>query len=326
MNDWDINYRNYYKILGVDKKSSIEEIKKAFRSLARKYHPDITKNNKELERKFKNMSEAYEVLSDPEKRKKYDALNEVEWNKKTGKLDETKLEKKKEPHLFSDFFTSVFGSVKDNTLKNIKKINQIEKNITITLKEAYNGTRKEITMPFDEDCPKCKGHGSIEGVNCGYCHSKGTIKDSKILPVKIPPFLNNNARLYIKGEGYGNGLLKGDLYLNISIQEDSFFKIDEDSNITCEIPVTITEAVLGTELEIPTLTQPVKMKLPQGFQQGQKLRLKGKGLKKKDDSGFGDQFVKINVVIPKIISEKERELYKELASLEVFSPREYLFS
>jgi len=321
----DKNYKDYYSILGINRKSSLEEIKRSFRYLAMKYHPDITKNNKSLESKFKDISEAYEVLSNKEMRDKYDKLSEKDWNKKTTKLDEKSVDKKMDLHSFSNFFQSLFGTVKANTIKNIKKINDLEKNITITLEEAYSGVQKDITLPIEEECFKCKGEGGLHGIACNVCKGKGITSESKTIPVKIPSGVNANSKLCIKGEGYGNGLLRGDLYLIVLLEKHKFFDIDENGNITCEIPISITEAVLGTELEVPTLKNSVKMKIPSCTQSNQILRLKGKGLKKRNEDIFLDQLIKINVVLPKKLTEKEKDLYTQLSLIERIIPRENFY-
>lgn len=316
----NIKYKDYYKILGVAKNSTVDEIKKAFRSLARKYHPDITKNNKQLEEKFKDIFEAYEVLSDDGKRKTYD---EISTKGVTAKLDENEL-KKKESSSFSDFFYSMFGSVKDNTLKNIKKINNIEKTVNITLEEAFNGTQKDITLPIEEQCKICEGTGVINHKNCSVCNGKGILSNTKPLTVKIPSGVNNNSKLSIKGEGYGSGVLKGDLFLTIHLEKHHFFEVDE-SDIICDIPVTVTEAILGTDVEVPTLKNNVKMKIPAGTQPGQTFRLKGRGLFNKKENTNGDQYVKIEVIIPKNLTEKEKSLYMELSLIERLDPRSHLY-
>lgn len=315
-------FKDYYRILGVDKKSSTEDIKKAFRVLARKYHPDITKNDKKLEEKFKDIFEAYEVLSDSDKRKTYDELNK---KGVTAKLDENVLKKKNNNGSFSDFFHSMFGSVKDNTLKNIKKINHIEKNITISLEDAFNGTQKQISLPIEDNCKFCEGAGVINHNTCTGCKGKGVISDNKNITIKIPSGVSQGSRLSIKGEGHGSGVLKGDLFINISLEKHTFFEVDENNDISCEIPITITEAVLGTDIEVPTLKNSVKMKIPSGTQSGQAFRLKGRGLFNKSKDSLGDQYVKIDIVIPKNLTLREKELYQELALIERLNPREKIY-
>ncbi len=317
----NVKYKDYYKILALEKNSTIDQIKKSFRILARKYHPDATKNDKILEEKFKDINEAYEVLSDPEKRKMYDELSK---KGVTAKLD-SEIIKKKNQGTFSDFFHSMFGSVKDNTLKNIKKINNIEKNITITLEEAYSGTQKELLLPIEENCKICDGTGTVNHHNCSNCKGKGVINTNKNLTVKTPPRVSQGSRLSIKGEGHGSGVIKGDLYITINLEKHSFFELEENNDISCEMPITVTEAVLGTDIEVPTLKNPVKMKIPAGTQSGQSFRLKERGLFDKKRDITGDQYVKIEIIIPKNLSQKEKDLYKELSLIERIDPRNKIY-
>lgn len=323
----EIKYKDYYKILGVSKKSSIDEIKKAFRNLARKYHPDVTKNDKELEKRFKDIFEAYEVLSDDEKKKQYDLYTEQDWNirKATGNLNENLVNKKGSNSSFSDFFYSIFGSVKENTLKNIKKINNLEKEITITLEDAYNGVEKEVLIPIEENCKKCHGSGNINNQPCLTCKGKGILSISRAVNVKIPSGVSHDSKLSIQGEGSGSGSFKGDLILKVKIEKHKFFEIDENKDVVCEVPVTLTEAVLGADIEVPTLKNHVKMKIPPGTQPSQTFRLKNRGLYLKKEDRHTDQLIKICVVIPKELSIKERELYKELAFIDNSYPREGIF-
>lgn len=310
-------FKDYYKILGVEKNSTTEDIKKAFRSLARKYHPDITKNDKLLEEKFKDIFEAYEVLADEEKRKTYDDLN---------KKDVIKFDsKKKNNGAFSDFFHSMFGTVKDNTLKNIKKINNIEKTISLTLEEALNGIEKTITLPIEETCKVCNGTGIVNHKTCENCKGKGLTNENKNITVKIPENVTLGSKISIKGEGHGTGILKGDLLINIVLEKHKLFKFEENGDITADIPVTVTEAILGTDVEVPTLKNPVKMKIPPGTQPGQSFRLKGKGLFNRSKNDSGDQYVKVIVVTPKSLTNREKELYQELALIERLNPRENLY-
>lgn len=317
----NIKYKDYYKILGVEKNSPIEQIKKSFRILARKYHPDVNKNDKVLEEKFKDINEAYEVLSDAEKRRMYDELSK---KGVTAKLDSEAL-KKKNTGSFSDFFYSMFGSVKDNTLKNIKKINNIEKTITINLEEAFSGTQKEISLPIEENCKLCEGTGVVNHHNCTNCKGKGVINTNKSITVKTPAGVSQGSRLSIKGEGHGSGVIKGDLYITIHLEKHSFFEIEENNDILCEIPITVTEAVLGTDIEVPTLKNPVRMKIPAGTQPGQSFRLKARGLFDKKRESLGDQYIKIDVVIPKSLTIKEKDLYQELSLIERLDPRDKIY-
>ncbi|MBC7474914.1 MAG: hypothetical protein H7263_11525, partial [Candidatus Sericytochromatia bacterium] len=186
------------------------------------------------------------------------------------------------------------------------------------------GIEKEISIPVEEQCRACDGSGNINHKTCLFCHGKGIINQSRSLDVKIPAGVHDGSRLSIKGEGYGAGVLKGDLYLNIHLEKHDLFEIEEN-NIICEIPVTVTEAILGTDIEVPTLKNHVKMRIPAGTQPGMTFRLKGKGIYNKKDDLHGDQLVKIRVVIPKNITDKEKKLYTELSLIERIAPRENIY-
>jgi len=322
----NIKFKNYYKILGIDKNASEYAVKKAFRKLAIQYHPDITKNNKFLEYKFKDICEAYEVLSDKEKKQKYDQLNINDWNKRgiTANLYEENIPKK-DANFFSDFFHTLFDSVKDSTVNRIKKTNDVHKLVIITLEEAFAGTTKDVFIEKEEKCKKCKGEGKIDDEVCIICKGKGIFTELEPITAKIPKGVNEGTKLYIKNKGLGNGNTKGDLILTVKIQNHKIFEIINEHDILCELPITPIEAVLGFDVEIPTLNGSVKMKIPAGTQSEQTFRIKDKGLLKKNDNFYGDLFVKIKIVVPKFISDKEKELYKELALVETLNPREKFY-
>jgi len=322
----NIKFKNYYKTLGIDKNASDYAVKKAFRKLAIQYHPDITKNNKLLERKFKDICEAYEVLSDKDKRQKYDKLNVHNWEKRgiTANLYEENIPKK-ELNFFSDFFNTLFDSVKDSTVNRLKKANDIHRTISISLEESFSGTTKDIFIEKDEKCKQCKGEGKIEENTCNKCKGQGFFTELEPIPAKIPKGVSEGTKLYIKSKGLGNGNLKGHLILTIKIKKHKMFEVLNEHDILCELPITITEAVLGLDVEIPTLSSYVKMKIPPGTQSEQTFRIKEKGLLKANSNFYGDLFVKTKIIVPKLISDKERELYKELSTIETTNPRENFY-
>lgn len=316
-----MNYKNYYEILGVNKNASEEEIKSSFRILVRKYHPDT--NSKQFnENKIKEIIEAYEVLSDKEKRKNYD--NIIESLNKKG-IKSFKNDKKEKISTFNEIISSLIGNVKEGTINTIKKINNIDKDISISIFEAYNGSDKIINITNEENCKKCNSSGKYLNQTCNDCQGKGFIIIKNSVPIKIPPNTLNKSKLEIKSQGYGSGVLKGDLILNINIEEHEFFKIDNEGNINCDLPVTVTEAILGTEIEVPTLKSSIKMKIPSGTQSGTTFRLRDRGFYDKNKKEYKYQYVKINILIPKDISNKEKELYNELALMEKIYPREKIY-
>ncbi len=315
-----VKYKDYYEILGVTRSSTEKEIKTAFRRLARKYHPDTNKNNKDAEEKFKEINEAYEVLGDSEKRKRYDTLGnnfrggndftpppgfDFGFNFNDG-FTQTQTYTNTQETPFSEFFEMLFGEkFKTRTSQfedrftdtrsrpqGKRKGEDHQINLELSLEEAYKGTIRKLDI-------------SVPG------------RDTKRLEVKIPPNVRENSKIRMAAQGlHGkHGGPTGDLYLVVKLKPHVFFKLDGD-DIHSEVNISPPDAVLGTEIEIPTLDGPVKMVIPAGAQNDKVLRLRSKGLPHQKKEGRGDQFVKIKITIPPIISEEEKKLYQELAKLQ----------
>lgn len=329
-----IKYKDYYKILGIDRNAGIKEIKKVYRKLARLYHPDTNKNDPTLVEKFKDINEAYEVLSDPEKREKYDLIDGSDWfnyqtvyNKKDVYQKDDNLKKSDEKNIkrtnkssfsgkFSDFFEALFLGKKN------KKGNDVEQEIIVTLEEAFLGGNKLLNITHENICVLCGGTGKINQEQCKNCQGKGQIKKIKQIDVKIPVGVRNGSKIRIKGEGKGTANLKGDLYLVVKVQPHKFFILEENGDIKCEIPITVPEAVLGDEIQISTPGGKVKMKIPPGTQNGQIFRLKNQGLPSIKGDVKADLFVQVRVKIPTDLSYEEKELYSRLKQLEKRNFRE----
>ncbi|MCM8772248.1 MAG: molecular chaperone DnaJ [Candidatus Omnitrophica bacterium] len=353
--------KDYYEILGVPKDASIDEIKKAYRDLALKYHPDRNPGNKEAEEKFKEITEAYEVLSDPEKRKIYDMYGHAgfgptgfDWTQDFSRvrMDFSDIF----GDIFSDFFSDIFGPEFTRTRTKRTKGSDLEYRIYISLKEVATGTEKYINISrFDEcpecngtgsktksgkitcptchgrgkvvktsgfltisqTCPKCKGEGEILSDPCQNCRGTGRIRNTHKIKVKIPAGVEDGVSLRLKGEGdvgpYGGE--RGDLYVTVFIEKDPFFERDGE-DLYIEVPITVTQAVLGDEIEVPTLTGKVKVKIPPGTQNGTLLRLKNLGLPKMSGYGKGDLILKIKVLLPKKITKQQQILFQQLKELE----------
>jgi len=347
-----MEYKDYYKILGVQKKVNDATIKKAFRKLARKYHPDFNKGNPTAESKFKEVNEAYQVLSDPEKRRKYDQLGS-NWNKykdfstHQGPFNYTTFRSGAQPgggfqdfskgksSGFSDFFKTffggfdLFGGAEDAFSSRHtprpgarRRTSDMNAEIEISIVEAMKGAHKQLTINRETLCPQCHGKRMISGAPCQTCYGKGVLIQPENIDVKIPAGMQNGSKLRLRGKGGSppGSAMRGDLYLKVKIRNDTRFRL-EGRNIYCEIPITIYEAVLGAEIEIPTVTGKVKMRIPAETENGKTFRLKGKGLPSLGKRDAGDQIAKIKIVLPKNLSAREKKLFHELAGYRTENPR-----
>ena len=343
--------KDYYKILGIDTSADKKQIKAAYRVLARKYHPDTNQGNKLSEQMFKEVGEAYSVLTDEEKKQKYDALRGLsqkqpdtsEQAKKQASeaYQETKKPQEEKPapeqdkrpfgNVFSGFVDKIFE--KDETGKTQEKTkasppqkgSDIIADISLTIVEAHNGTIRKVNVLHTESCPKCKGKRHFNGIACSACKGEGEISQHKKISVKIPPNVSTGSKIRITGEGNRgiNGGANGDLFLVVNIIKNSFFEYD-GLNILCEIPVTPTEAALGADILIPTIDGQITMRIPPETHSGQKFRLTGQGIPDANTAKRGDQVVSIKIEIPGNLTQKEKELYMELGRIRHFNPRESL--
>jgi curved DNA-binding protein len=320
------NFRDYYEILGVSKDASNEEIKKSYRRLARQYHPDLNPGNKAAEEKFKDIGEAYEILSDTTKRTQYDqfssfwkqrgfngksASREKTWNNRSNTRNNTQ---DIDPGQFSDFesfINQVIGvsSRQENKNNTSTKTAPNDPFRSPTRKVEYTvnprPTRRDIearlTLPLEKAYK-----GGMERIR---------LEDGRSLEVNMPAGMVTGQTIRLRNQGI-NG---GDLYLKITVIPHSLFKL-EDSNVLCQVPVTPSEAVLGGQIEAPTLDGLVKMTIPSGVRSGQRFRLANKGYPI-ENGKRGDQLVEIQIVTPRNISSQERELYEKLRQMETFKPR-----
>lgn len=355
--------RDFYDVLGVSKSADQKEIKKAFKGLARKYHPDVSKEEN-AEEKFKEIQEAYAILSDEQKRKQYDQFGHAAFEQGgAGGFGGA------QGFDFSDIFSEIFGGgggfggfggfgSRTQNPNAPRRGRDIETTVVLTFKEAAFGIKKDIKINVEKNCEKCNGHGSENPNNvhtcptcnghgkiqktqqtmlgnmvteavCPTCRGKGKeIKDpctecrgtgrkkyDKEFTVTFEAGVENGAYMRIPGRGEAgfNGGPDGDLFLNIQVKADSFFK-RQGANIYIDVPITYTQAALGSTIPIPTIYGDVELKIPAGTQTGAKLRLRGKGIKSK--TGHGDQFVTVNVKIPTSLSSEEKKILKELATVE----------
>jgi curved DNA-binding protein len=312
------NFRNYYAILGVPRDATTADIKLSYRKMARKYHPDMNPGDKEAEEKFKDVGEAYEILSDTNKRAQYDQYSSF-W-KQSGFQTQGR-NKAKDDQEFGKYRD--FNSFIDQLLNREEKVRPPreasrpspsrtsytapretrETRETRTPRETPRNTEALLTVPLERAFT-----GGRERVR---------LEDGRSLEVNMPPGMFTGQKVRLRGQGIAGG----DLYLRIDVSPHPFFTVD-GADIYCQLPLTPSEAVLGGPIEIPTLDGLVKMVIPPGVRSGQKLRMGSKGYPVESDRG--DQIVEIQIMTPKEVSEAERELYEKLRHLETFNPRENL--
>jgi curved DNA-binding protein len=338
-----IEYKDYYKTLGVARSASDDEIRKAFRKLARQYHPDVAKNKKEAEEKFKEINEAYEVLSDTEKRRKYDQLG-ANWKQgaefrpppgwqefrggRSGQSGNGEFEFEFGGTGFSDFFEQIFGTrsrgrgSRFTTQGGTAEAGRdIEGDIMVTLEEALKGSIRSISLRRVVPCEQCGGTGQSGRRPCPQCGGEGVLSRSETHQVKIPAGITEGARLRVggKGEAGSAGGPPGDLFLTVRLAKHPDYHV-EGSDIFYELDLAPWEAVLGAGVTVPTLEGSVNIRIPPGTQSGQRLRIRGRGLGR--ENARGDLFVVAQVRVPKEIGESERKLWDQLAHESRFRPRE----
>lgn len=362
-----MNKIDYYEVLGVDKNASDSDIKSAFRKLAKKYHPDVSKEENAAE-KFKEAQEAYAVLSDPEKRKQYDQFGHNAFNNNAGGFSGF------EGFDFgsmSDIFEDLFGDMgftsrrsKSRNTNSPRKGSDLLHHITIDFEEAVYGTKKDIKIDVEDNCPECQGKGGFNSKTCSECHGSGTItseqrtlfgsflskttcpycqgkgttyerkctecrgtgkvSNRKTITITVPAGIDNNNRLRIAGKGQSgtNGGPNGDLYIEFTVREHEFFKRDED-DIYIELPLTIPEAVLGVKKEVPTLYGNIDLTIPSGTQNGDKMRIRGKGIENVSTKRKGDMYVIIKVIIPEKLTRDQKRLFEELNETTLDNSKEF---
>ena len=348
-----VQFKDYYETLGVARTASEDEIKKAFRKLARQYHPDVAKDKKTSEEKFKEINEAYEVLSDPTKRKKYDELG-PNWKagsdfrpppgwqnfgagaganrRGSGNMGDYDF------HFggtgFSDFFEQLFGSAARGGAggggrrgsvfpedDGAERGQDVQGDLMVTLEEAVRGSVRTVTMERNVKCEQCGGSGQRAGHVCNACGGTGRVRKRANFQVRIPAGVAEGQQLRLTGRGEAGlgGGPAGDLFLRVKLAKHPDFKV-EDQNLVHETEITPWEAVLGTQVSVPTLDGHVNIKIPPGTQNGQRLRVRSQGLPIRG-GGRGDLYAEVSLQVPNEISPREKELWEQLARESKFNPR-----
>jgi molecular chaperone DnaJ len=375
---------DFYKILGVKKDAKPEEIKKAYRRLARKYHPDVNPGDKAAEDRFKQMSEAFDVLSDPKKRKVYDQFGQYSDNlaqaaeagatgstyTRGAPFDFSGFDFGAAPSQgtggsgsFRDIFADLFGggrAEREPPRPQPQRGADIEMPLSLSFEEAINGLTTSLTVNRSEQCSRCHGAGDTggsvvtcstckgtgqvqrtggrlrfsqecpdcEGTGkrrppCSLCKGKGVLPKTENVKVRIPAGVDTGSRVRIPGKGEGGrlGAPAGDLYIITNVGHHQYFTRKGD-NIYVTVPITVPEAALGAKIEVPTVNGKAQLRIPPGTQSGQKFRLRGRGAPSlRDANVHGDQFVEVQVTLPKVISEETKDLLRKYAQMNAENPR-----
>ncbi|MFC2048133.1 DnaJ C-terminal domain-containing protein [Chloroflexota bacterium] len=324
--------KDYYNILEVKRDASEKEIKQAYRRLARKYHPDINPNDKSAETKFRKINEAYEVLSDKEKRQKYDQFGDqwqyadqfanarrqqtTSWDfSQGGGAQRFHFEEGNLGSLFGDLFQG-FGARTSSRRVRPRRGQDIEYPVEVTLEEAYHGTKRILSLETEEPCPTCGGSGQIQNALCSTCRGSGAVARPKRIEVKIPPGVKTGSRVRIAGkggQGYAGGS-SGDLYLVTSLKPHQLFERKGD-NLYVEVVVPLTVAMLGGEIQVPTPRGKLALKIPPETQNKRTFRLAGQGMPHLGNSSRGDLMARVSIVLPTKLSADEKKLFEQLSKL-----------
>jgi DnaJ-class molecular chaperone len=330
--------RDYYQVLGLSKSASADDIKKAYRRLARQFHPDLHSGSKksEMEKKFKELNAAHEILSDPDKRKKYDQYG-ANWEqaeayeqarRQAGSRGGNGPETTFGGEGFSDIFESLFkGRGRTGTSRGFAVQGEdLETEVQLTLAEVFTGVTKRMTLQEPVPCSTCFGSGILRGRTCPSCQGHGAILQPNTIEVRIPAGVQDGTRVRVAGKGQAgtNGGKPGDLYLRVMIAPDHIFR-RQGSDIHVSLPVFPWEAALGADVMAPTLMEPVRVKVPPGSRAESKLRLKGKGLPAAT-GGHGDLFLTIQIVMPPSSTEQDLKLYDQLRAIAHPDPRTELLA
>lgn len=313
--------KDYYKILGITEFESQDAIKNAYRKLARKWHPDIAGNSEDVIIRFKEINEAYEILSNKIKKEEYDRARRF-YSYATSNENKFKSEPPKEEK--KSFAFSGFNWKKAEQKPIPKRGEDIYSDIELSVFEAAAGTTKTVNMLQTQLCPKCGGRKFINGSICKACNGKGEFTNYKKFTVKIPAGIKDKSKIRLAGEGSAgiNGGVNGDMYITVHIQEPKTYKTD-GLNILKTIPITPYEAVLGAEIKICTIKGCISVKINPNTQNGQKIRLAGCGIVQ--NNKVGDMIVTVEIKIPKQLSDEEISLYKKLAEISTENIRNHLY-
>jgi molecular chaperone DnaJ len=352
---------DYYKVLGVSRGAKPDDIKKAYRRLARKHHPDVNPGDKTAEEKFKQVSEAFEVLSDPKKREMYDRFGYYSDQMPGGAaggpgFDFSGFGAAGFKDIFSELFSGIRGQAQSRMQP--QRGTDVECPLAISFEDAVHGATKRLEVEHNDSCSacsatgekrtdkvtcsscqgsgqttsrltggltsckRCGGSGKI-GAPCADCRGRGVIPVRESIQVRVPAGVDTGSRVRVPGKGNAGvlGGPGGDLYIITNVSEHPYFKRQGD-NIHCTVPITVPEAALGAKIEVPTIDGKALLKVPPGTQSGQKFRLRERGVTSLRGNGMrGDQYVEVKITLPKVISEETKDLLVQYAKHNPENPR-----
>lgn len=347
--------RDYYEVLGLDREAAPEEIKKAYRKLARQYHPDVNPGDKESESKFKEAKEAYDVLSDPQKKARYDRFGHQDETQGFGGFGDFTSG-------FEDIFESIFGggfTGRGQQASTSRRGADLRYDLEISLKDAARGKNISINVPRAEECPDCKGTGAKAGSSpvtcsacggtgqqqvikntafgrfvtartcekchgagriikeyCSTCHGEGRVQRERKIEIKIPAGVDSGSKMRIPGEGEAGLRGGGPGDLYIFIHVSPHeFFTRQGNDLLCEIPLGFVQAALGSDLEVPTLEGKAKLRIPEGTQPGAVFRLRGKGIPSLRGFGKGDQLIRVKIEVPRRLNARQKKILREFAQV-----------
>jgi len=324
--------RNYYDIMGVPRNASEKDIRKTYRRLARQHHPDVNPGDKAAEARFKEINAAYEVLSDTEKRRKYDRYGD-QWQYadqieqaqrqsagrrsfgRGGSFDPGDINLSGD---LGDLFQGIFRGFGRRPGR--QRGRDVQQPVEVTLEEAYHGTARVLQMEREEPCATCGGQGQVAGAICHVCRGAGAIVKPRRLEVKIPPGVREGSRVRVAGEGGVGPAGTGDLHLVVSVRPHERFERRGDDLYT-DVDVPLTDAVLGGEVQVPTMTSRVMLKVPPLTQNGRNIRLSGLGMPRLGGNGKGALYARVKVALPQELSPEERELFEKLRAMQKVGPK-----
>ena len=315
--------RDYYQVMGVPRNASDKDIRKAYRRLARQHHPDVNPGDKAAEARFKEINAAYEVLSDTEKRRKYDRYGD-QWQY-ADQIEQAQRQSAGRRSFgrggtfdlgdinlsgdLGDLFQGIFRG--SGRRPGRQRGRDVQQPVEVTLEEAYQGTARVLQMEREEPCTTCGGQGQVADALCHVCRGAGAVVKPRRLEVKIPPGVRDSSRVRVAGEGGVGPAGTGDLYLVVSVRPHERFERRGDDLYT-EVDVPLTDAVLGGEVQVSTLTSRVVLKVPPLTQNGRNFRLNSLGMPRLGANGKGDLYARVKVALPQELSPEQRELFEKL--------------